>query len=186
MSPLDAAGSVRSPAILRSADPAGTQVKRRATRTRCYAVGPLNGRFRALGLFGGMARKGEREHNLVVGLFLKMLASSMRWAFLPLATLMLCGQVSAHELRAPPTLADANAALAAHQNDLCRSLIDVCEGVPNETVEKLSCTVKNPQSATCRFKASGRACRARFSKPNPNEPHWIVSFRNRTPNVRCR
>ena len=54
MSPLDAAGAARSPATLRSADPAGAQVQRRATRTRCSAVGPLNGRFRTSGLFGGM------------------------------------------------------------------------------------------------------------------------------------
>lgn len=91
-----------------------------------------------------------------------------------------------------PTTVAAAKAYVAYEENICRALIDVCEGIPHPDptgVRKLSCHPVASNAAQCRFEAAGRSCKARFVNDPSSTDGWAVAFRNRVPkgpDVNCK
>ena len=91
-----------------------------------------------------------------------------------------------------PTPIAAAEAYVAYETNVCRALIDVCEGVgkgspPN--VQKLVCRPGSGEAALCRFEAQGHVCDARFRRTPSTVDGWSVAFRNKVPkgpDIRCK
>ncbi|HYD11696.1 MAG TPA: hypothetical protein VEC11_02495 [Allosphingosinicella sp.] len=108
-----------------------------------------------------------------------------------------------------PGRAEAAVAFFERQADICRALIDVCEGGVGvrapEDVTDLSCRTGRPGFATCRFTVAGQRCRADFVSaaagadhgwaldwsqlPQPSGHGWAVAWTRspepRGPRIRC-
>lgn len=85
-----------------------------------------------------------------------------------------------------PTKSAAAKAYAAYEDDICRKLIDVCNGIapatfPPDGVEKLVCRPAIQGATRCAFEIRGRACKAQFIRSPSSADGWIVAFRNRVP-----
>lgn len=91
-----------------------------------------------------------------------------------------------------PTKSAAAAAFVAYEANICRALIDVCEGiapVAPDAIDRLTCRKERKATASCSFTLAGRKCRARFIRSDAAPDGWAVAFRNRVPkgsDVQCR
>ena len=83
-----------------------------------------------------------------------------------------------------PTTLEAANAYVSYEENACRALVDVCDGIPAaraEAVEGLSCRREARGTAVCRFQYAGRRCQARFVMSEGPSNNWFVEFRNRVP-----
>ena len=85
-----------------------------------------------------------------------------------------------------PTESAAANAYASHEGDICRRLIDACDGatsttVPPDEVKKLACRSAAPSAARCTFEIRDRACKAEFIRSPSSADGWVVAFRDRVP-----
>lgn len=85
-----------------------------------------------------------------------------------------------------PTKSAAAKAYAAYEENICRKLIDVCNGIspttfPPDGVEKLVCRPANQGATRCTFEIRDRHCKAQFIRSPSSTDGWIVAFRNRVP-----
>ena len=107
----------------------------------------------------------------------------MKWPTTFCFSLMACATTA--EAGGPlPTEVAAAGAYVAHEVNVCRALIDVCDGVSPaapDKVESLACRRERQGAASCTFEHSGSKCRARFMRSNDAPDGWIVAFRNRVP-----
>lgn len=108
-----------------------------------------------------------------------------------------------------PGATDAAVAYVENEADMCRAMIDVCEGVATpspELVSELRCRAGRRGTATCRFRYADSRCRAHFvsagagadyrwaldwrSSPTAADPAWAVAWTHspdpRRPRIRCR
>jgi hypothetical protein len=91
---------------------------------------------------------------------------------------------TAQEVARLPSKSAAAAAYVAYEENICRALIDVCDGIAPaapEGVERLACHRERRGAAICTFATTGTHCRARFIRSNGAPDGWIVAFRNRVP-----
>jgi hypothetical protein len=130
-----------------------------------------------------------------------------------LSALLLLGAAGGAPAGPPAALpgrAEAATAWFELQANICRGLIDVCEGgvgVPSaEEVSGLRCRAGRRGEANCRFAVSGHRCRARFVSAAAGPAHvwarqwsqlpapsghawsvaWTVSPAPRGPRITCR
>lgn len=83
-----------------------------------------------------------------------------------------------------PTPLEAASAYVSYEENACRALVDVCDGIPAvraEAVEGLLCHRAAKGTAVCTFQYAGRRCQARFVMAERPSNSWLVAFRNRVP-----
>ena len=91
---------------------------------------------------------------------------------------------SAQDPAGLPTKSAAAAAFFAHQENICRALVDLCDGIAPaspEAIDQLACREERQDAAICTFWYGGRGCLARFVRSKDAADGWIIAFRNRAP-----